>query len=412
MVKDGYKKTEAGVIPEEWQTDTFQCCFDTLPNNTLSRAELNYNGGTVKNIHYGDVLIKFPAVTDCQKEEIPYVNRDCVSKLGTVVLHDKDVIIADTAEDETVGKATELINVGEQRIVSGLHTIPCRPKQPEQFAPKWLGYFINHRSYHNQLLPLITGTKVSSVSKSAIADTVIVIPERNEQERIVDALSDIDELILSVEKLIAKKKDIRNGAMQELLSGKKRLQGFGDEWQEYMLGDECKFYGGGTPSTVNEDFWNGDIPWISSSDITADNIFSINITRHITTEAVSSSATQLCPANCILVITRVGVGKLAVCNHPICTSQDFLNLQLKRHNATFVAYKLLPVMKELAIAAQGTSIKGVSSDDVKAIRLILPPKEEQDAIVELLHDMDLEIANLQMKLEKYKKFKIGMMDEL
>ena len=161
MVKEGYKQTEAGLIPEDWDTITFTDCFDVLPSNTLSRAELNYNGGKVKNIHYGDVLIKFPSVLDCSKEMLPYVNPECVSKCSTMVLQDGDVIIADTAEDNTVGKATEVIGIGEQRIVSGLHTIPCRPKQKDRFADKWLGYFINHSVYHDQILPFITGIKVS-----------------------------------------------------------------------------------------------------------------------------------------------------------------------------------------------------------------------------------------------------------
>lgn len=224
MVKERYKQTEAGLIPEDWDTIPFSECFDTLPNNTLSRAELNYNGGKVKNIHYGDVLIKFPSVLDCEKETIPFVNPESVAKVGTVVLQDGDIVIADTAEDDTVGKMTEIIGVREQRIVSGLHTIPCRPKQKDMFASKWLGYFMNHSSYHDQLLPFVTGIKVSSVSKSAIANTVIVVPKKEEQEQIVVALSDIDELIFNLEKFVEKKKAMREGAVQTLITGCKRCR--------------------------------------------------------------------------------------------------------------------------------------------------------------------------------------------
>ena len=175
MVKPGYKQTEIGVLPDSWDTITFEECFTILPNNTLSRAELNYNGGEVQNIHYGDILVKFPAVLDCSTEGLPYINKENVSKASKGFLRDGDLIMADTAEDVIV----------DSKVVSGLHTIPCRPKDAEMFAPKWLGYFINHCTYHDQMIPYITGIKVSSVSKSAISSTVIAVPPKPVQETIV-----------------------------------------------------------------------------------------------------------------------------------------------------------------------------------------------------------------------------------
>lgn len=229
MVKTGYKQTEIGILPDAWDTITFENCFTILPNNTLSRAELNYNSGEVQNIHYGDILVKFPAVLDCSAEGLPYINAENTTKDSEGFLRDGDLIVADTAEDVIVGKSTEVIGIGERKIVSGLHTIPCRPKDAEMFAPGWLGYFINHSTYHDQLVPYITGIKVSSISKSAISGTVIAVPKKEEQTEITAALSDIDALIANLEKLIAKKKDIKQGAMQELLTGKRRLPGFEGE---------------------------------------------------------------------------------------------------------------------------------------------------------------------------------------
>ena len=104
------------------------------------------------------------------------------------------------------------------------------------FAPKWLGYFMNHSTYHDQLIPYITGTKVSAISKSAISGTMIAVPQKEEQAAIVSALYDIDALITNLEKLIAKKKAIKQGAMQELLTGKRRLPGFDGEWADLIIG--------------------------------------------------------------------------------------------------------------------------------------------------------------------------------
>lgn len=412
MVKPGYKQTEIGVIPESWDTITLEDCFAILPNNTLSRAELNYNGGQIRNIHYGDILVKFPAVLDCSAEGLPYINKEKVAKASKGFLRDGDLIMADTAEDVIVGKSTEVIGIGDSKVVSGLHTIPCRPKDAEMFAPKWLGYFINHCTYHDQLIPYITGIKVSSVSKSAISSTVIAIPPKPEQKAIAEALSDIDILIVNLEKLIAKKKAIKQGAMQELLTGKRRLSGFTEKWNKIKLGECCGFLSGGTPSKANNEWWNGTIPWISSSDISANDINRIPISRFISQDALEHSATKLCPVHSVLIVSRVGVGKVAVNCCELCTSQDFTTLVPRLHDAHYLAYCLLPIMQEKASQAQGTSIKGITTDDIAEIEVFLPEKDEQKAIAGVLSDMDMDVQRLEQKLLKCRLIRQGMMSEL
>ena len=127
------KHTDIGDIPVDWELQTFDETFRVLSNNTLSRENLNNRGGAVRNIHYGDILTKFPEVLNC-KEEIPYVNELSLLSSSTQLLQDGDIVIADTAEDETVGKVTEVQNLGDSKLVAGLHTIPCRVKKGD-FAP-------------------------------------------------------------------------------------------------------------------------------------------------------------------------------------------------------------------------------------------------------------------------------------
>ena len=185
-----------------WQKNKFKNLLSLLKNNTLSRAELNYENGKVKDIHYGDVLIKFSDFVLSDSKIIPYINNESIPHNHTeLLLKTGDLIIADTAEDYTVGKATELIFNDQSQIISGLHTIPCRPI-PNTFVPKYLGYFINSPSFHNQLLPLIQGIKVSSISKSQIAETNISYPEKKEQSKIVDFLTLIDQRIDTQSKII------------------------------------------------------------------------------------------------------------------------------------------------------------------------------------------------------------------
>ena len=169
----------------------FDC---TVPNNTLSRAELSYDEGTVLNVHYGDVLIKYGSVLDVQKDDIPRIPHRCREDFNGALLQDGDVIIADTAEDETTGKACEIGNLQGSVIVSGLHTMVCRPRN--RMALGYLGYYLNSNAYHHQLLPLMQGIKVLSLSRSNIQKTSVSYPIAvKEQQLIAYYFSQLDNLI-------------------------------------------------------------------------------------------------------------------------------------------------------------------------------------------------------------------------
>ena len=178
-----------------WEQRKFDEVFDcTVPNNTLSRAELSYDEGTVLNVHYGDVLIKYGSVLDVQKDDIPRIPHRCREDFNGALLQDGDVIIADTAEDETTGKACEIGNLQGSAIVSGLHTMVCRPRN--RMALGYLGYYLNSNAYHHQLLPLMQGIKVLSLSRSNIQKTSVSYPIAvKEQQLIAYYFSQLDNLI-------------------------------------------------------------------------------------------------------------------------------------------------------------------------------------------------------------------------
>ena len=178
-----------------WEQRKFDEVFDcTVPNNTLSRAELSYDEGTVLNVHYGDVLIKYGSVLDVQKDDIPRIPHRCREDFNGALLQDGDVIIADTAEDETTGKACEIGNLQGSAIVSGLHTMVCRPRN--RMALGYLGYYLNSNAYHYQLLPLMQGIKVLSLSRSNIQKTSVSYPSAmKEQQLIASYFSQLDHLI-------------------------------------------------------------------------------------------------------------------------------------------------------------------------------------------------------------------------
>lgn len=203
---------------DEWTKKPFSDVFEILSNNTYSRADLNYEMGNYKNIHYGDVLIKFPSHISATDSEVPFISVESeIAALSKILLKNGDVVIADTAEDYTVGKATEIEDADKVRVVSGLHTIPCRPRI--SFAKHFLGHYINSTAYHTQLIPYIQGVKVSSISKSLIKNTTISFPSIHEQNDIAIFLSKIDERIETQNKIIKRKKSLIISFVIEFLLG-------------------------------------------------------------------------------------------------------------------------------------------------------------------------------------------------
>ena len=178
-----------------WEQRKFDEVFDcTIPNNTLSRAELNYESGSVRNIHYGDILIKYGSVVDVQNDEIPFATGKSSNDFKGALLQDGDIIIADTAEDETTGKACEVGNSQGLDVVSGLHTMVCRPRN--KMALGYLGYYLNSDAYHHQLLPLMQGIKVLSLSRTNVQKTMVCYPKsKTEQQLIADCFRNLDHLI-------------------------------------------------------------------------------------------------------------------------------------------------------------------------------------------------------------------------
>lgn len=215
-------KDENGNNYPNWKEKLFSEIFSFLSTNSYSRAEMNEYHGTVKNIHYGDVLIKFNHIIDLSKHQLPYlINYNSIPKkilkeqLNKQLIKNGDIIIADTAEDYTAGKVCEVINVNDNLIVSGLHTMLCRPK-PNLFSLGFLGYFMNSYTYHHQLLKLITGTKVYSIIKKEIIKTKILIPCLEEQTKIADFLSTFDRKLDNQKAQLEHWQQIKKGLLQQM----------------------------------------------------------------------------------------------------------------------------------------------------------------------------------------------------
>ena len=201
---------------DPWEQRKLGDVLICLQNNTFSRADLSNETGVAKNVHYGDVLVKFGEVLDVSKEQLPMISDERVLiKYKASFLQNGDVIVADTAEDSTVGKCSEIAGLNNEIVLSGLHTIPYRPK--EKFASGYLGYYLNSDSYHNQLIPLMQGIKVTSISKSALRNTDIIYPEsKEEQAKIGNYFQSLDNLITLHQRELEKLQNIKKSMLEKM----------------------------------------------------------------------------------------------------------------------------------------------------------------------------------------------------
>lgn len=261
---------------------------------------------------------------------------------------------------------------------------------------------------------------VMSLRLPIIQNFSIFFPSVAEQQKIAECLHSADAMINAQTQKINTLKTHKKALLQNLFpqEGKTiprlRFPEFKNApvWEEKRLGDAGFFTGGGTPSKQIQSYWQGNIPWISSSDLIEGEIRKIQITRKITKNAIQKSATKTIPKNSLLIVSRVGVGKVAVNDIEICTSQDFTNITPIDTNVYFLAYTLTSNSSILLSLNQGTSIKGFVKEDLENLRIKTPNNKEQEKIAECLSSLDTLITKESQKLEHLQSHKKGLMQGL
>lgn len=255
---------------------------------------------------------------------------------------------------------------------------------------------------------------MTTIDQTVLGRCPIPYPALKEQTAIAEAVSDADNLIFYLQKLIEKEKAIKQGAMQELLTGKKRLPGFSEEWSKQQLGDICNIVNGGTPSTSIAEFWNGKILWCTPTDITSCSTKYIYTTESkITESGLKASSATLLPKGALLLCSRATIGEVRIAGNTICTNQGFKSLVVHQNISNEWLYYMVHVLKSNMLEkAIGSTFLEISKKDLAELDIIVPEFTEQKAIAQVLSDMDSEIEQLEKKLAKYQQIKQGMMQEL
>ena len=378
---------------DEWIEKTFDEIFQIIGNNTLSRDCLNYECMGTKNIHYGDILVKYNTCIDEDYCKMPIINPEIsLDKIPMEnYLKQGDIVIADTAEDYTVGKTCEVINI-HSKILSGLHTIPSRPKF--HFAKGFLGYYFNSNKYHDRLIPIITGIKVSSINKREIKKTIVKFPTLPEQEKIASFLTLIDKKIEKQKELVELLKKYKRGLLSAIFSQKMRFKDDNGNdypaWEEKYIQDVCLITTGKGNTQDKEE--NGIYPFYVRSPI------------------IEKSNKYLFDGEAVLTVgDGVGTGKVF---HYVNGKFNFHQRVYKMSNFSgingkyFYYYFSTYFYDRVKRMTAKTSVDSVRMDMIAKMPIFIPTNEEQDKIINLLTNVEnifLKNENQLLLLQEYKK---------
>jgi len=276
----------------------------------------------------------------------------------------------------------------------------------KQNIPKFIYYLYEYI----HLERFSTGSGVPTLNRNVVHDYTVAIPPINEQRAIADALSDVDALITSLDSLIAKKRAIKQGVMQELLIGKRRLSGFNKKWKREKVNQFGEIVTGGTPPTQNKEFWEGTVPWITPTDITKEKDI-YHSEREITYLGLKSI--RELPQNSILVTCIASIGKNSILRvKGACNQQINAIVPNRDHDPDFLYY-LFEYNKNFLLGNAGiTATLIISKKDFSDLTFLIPEITEQISIASILSDIDSEIISLEQKRDKTKALKQGMMQEL
>lgn len=288
----------------------------------------------------------------------------------------------------------------------------------EEVCHEYMLYLLNF-SIYRRMYPYAEGTAQQVLSLKKLGQLKYSLPLVAEQKKIAEILSTQDKAIELQGRKIEELKRFKKGCLEKMFPRKgqkvpeKRFPGFTDDWEQRKLSDLAeKTYGGGTPTTSNEAYWNGDIPWIQSSDVVDGKLLGVEPRKWITQGGLNNSAAQLIPENSIAIITRVGVGKLAFMPYSYATSQDFLSLSKLNVEPFFAVYACYKKLQSELNEVQGTSIKGITKDELLAKSIMVPRYAEQQQIGAFFKQLDKLITLHQRKLEEMKRQKKALMQLL
>ena len=404
----------------EWERDLFGNIADfSIKTNSFSREKLTHESYEVQNIHYGDILIKFQSVLDLKRDNLPSIIDSNVLDFRQSLLQDGDVIFADAAEDSTVGKAIEIRNIMGKNVVSGLHTIAARPIQ--LFAPYYLGYYLNSDFYHKQILPLMQGTKVSSISKSNLQVTEISFPIIDEQKQIGKFFQTIDSMLSLHQHKLDKLKNLKKAYLSEMFPAegervpKRRFPGFEGEWECRKLKKLAEFRRGSFPQPYGKAEWyggSGSMPFVQVVDVLSNLKLAETTKQQISRLAQNQSV--LVPKDSVVVTLQGSIGRVAITQYDAYVDRTLLIFEkfLLPIDGYYWALSIQKLFDIESKKAPGGTIKTITKEALSEFEVLVPVIDEQKKIGNFFKKLAQSITLQQQKLDKLNDLKKAYLNEL
>ncbi|MFN6357004.1 MAG: restriction endonuclease subunit S [Cyanobacteriota bacterium] len=405
-LKAGYKQTEVGVIPEDWDVRQLSNISLKIMVGIASAATHAYRLSGIpmirnQNIKPGHLLDSDLLFID-QEYEKTYRN--------------KRLLEGDLLTTRTGYPGTTCIVPAKYKAAQSFTTLITRP-DTAQITSKFLCLYINSEHGQRFFKSSQIGGAQKNVNTGTLQKMPIPIPIISEQTKVSNVLGAVEELLASIENLIAKKRALKQATMQELLTGKRRLPGFEGEWEVKRLGDLGEFLKGS--GVKKDEATSGDLPCVRYGEIyTHHENYVREFKSHISTNVASRAATIR--QGDILFAgsgeTKEEIGKAIALPHPIkaFAGGDIVILRQQDSDALFLGYRLnaIDISRQKAGLGQGDAVVHISARSLSEISVSLPKREEQEAIAGILYEMDIELRQLQLHLAKIQSLKQGMMQQL
>ena len=401
-VKPGYKKTEVGVIPEEWDDGNLGRFWGVTDCKHVT-AQFVPQGFPLASIR--EVQSRFVDLTNAKQTTAHFYN---LLIEGGRKPRPGDMILSRNA---TVGEVAQVADWHPQ-FAMGQDVCLLRKKSSE-YSTEFLQAVFQSPVILNQLTDLMVGSTFKRANVQQIRNFAVPMPPPPEQRIIATALSDVDGLLGGLDRLIAKKRDLKQAAMQQLLTGQTRLPGFHGEWAVKRLGELAKIQRGASPRPIDSPIWFDDsspIGWVRISDVTRAGMFLLETTQRLSPLGVQSSR-PVATGSLIMSICAT-VGRPVITKIDVCIHDGFVVFDNLQAEQRFLYYVLKWIEPDWSKHGQTGSQMNLNTGLINATRISLPPHSEQTAIAEVLTELDTELAALEQRREKTRALKQGMMQEL
>ncbi len=380
--------------------------LDFYSTNSLSWEQLDYDNEDLYNLHYGLIHVGLPILVDIGQNKLPGIKTECKPK-NFELCKEGDVAFADASEDTNdVAKAIEFVNLNNHKTVCGLHTIHGRDNK-HLTVLGYKGYAFASPLFHNQIRRIAQGTKIYSISSKNFAECYIGIPSKDEQSKIARLLALIDSRIATQNKIIEDLKKLKVAISNRVFSQKPIT------WHRLDT-LFCKGKAGGTPTSINKDYYNGDIPFLSINDITKQGKYISSTENHISKLGLENSSAWIVPPYSLILSMYASVGLVTINKIPIATSQAMFAMQLKERESIDYLYYYLNYFRGRHInkyLETGTQ-SNINADIVRGIMIPDYGTSKNSKISKSLIIIDKKIENESMVLDKYNSAKLFLLYQM